>query len=131
MEHDLQVACVNWFRLQFPRCLIWATPNGGLRAKKTASLLKAEGVVAGVPDIQIPEPRGEFHGLFVEMKYGRNKATDEQNSMMARLTANGYKCAVCYSKEQFITAVCSYMGVPVPKGFETERNELKAFLKQI
>lgn len=41
-EHDLQVACVEWFRYQYPRLTmrLFAVPNGGYRDRKTACKLK-------------------------------------------------------------------------------------------
>ncbi len=36
--------------------------------KVQASILKATGVKAGVPDLHLPVPAGSYHGLFIEMK---------------------------------------------------------------
>ena len=72
-EHDLQVACVNEFRYLNPRFadLLIAIPNGGKRNAIVAAKMKAEGVVAGVPDLFFAHPSGEWHGLFLEMKNGK------------------------------------------------------------
>ena len=43
--------------------LLYHVPNGGSRNKAEAGRFKAEGVKAGVPDLCLPVPRGEFHGL--------------------------------------------------------------------
>ena len=111
LEHDIQVACVQWFRLQYPQALIWATPNGGQRNVVVAKKLKDEGVLAGVPDLQIPEPRGEYSGLFIEMKSGRNKPTSEQIDMMNRLRDRKFKCVVCWSFDEFMREVKKYLQV--------------------
>lgn len=108
-EHNIQVACVNWFRYRYPQCLIWAIPNGGQRNAVVAAKLKAEGVLKGVPDLFIAVPRGEYHGLFVEMKAGKNKPTDEQCAVMGRLQGAGYKCAVCYSLDEFEKNINNYL----------------------
>ena len=63
-EHNLQIACVRWFRLQYPKHLIYAIPNGGRRNVAVAAKLKAEGVLPGVPDLHIPVAKGGFHGLY-------------------------------------------------------------------
>ncbi len=109
-EHDLQVACVRWFKYQYSKFneLIWATPNGGSRNPIEGKRLKAEGVLAGVPDLFIAIPKGKYHGLFIEMKVGRNKPTDNQKRVMAGLIKQGFKCVVCYSIEQFITEIKEY-----------------------
>ena len=49
-------------------------PNGGKRDKATAIALKRQGVKAGVPDVVLPVPRGEYHGLYIELKAGSNTA---------------------------------------------------------
>lgn len=108
-EHQLQVSCVNWFKLQYPKMLIWATPNGGQRNVVVASKLKAEGALAGVPDLFIPHSRGMYHGLFIEMKVGKNQPTSSQKNVMSKLLDNGYKCEVCYTIEGFIETVKDYL----------------------
>ena len=62
-EHAEQVGFVNWFRASYPTVLIYAVPNGEHRAYSAGKRLKAEGVVAGIPDLHIPEWR-----LWIEMK---------------------------------------------------------------
>ena len=108
-EHDLQVACVTWFKYQYHNYLIWATPNGGQRNVAVAAKLKAEGALAGVPDLFIPHSRGMYHGLFIEMKIGKNQPTANQRKVMSKLIDNGYKCEVCYTLEGFIEVVNDYL----------------------
>lgn len=108
-EHDIQVACVNWFRYKYPKYLIWAIPNGGERNKIVAKRLKDEGVSRGVPDLHIPVAMNGYHGLYIEMKAGRNKPSDDQLTIMEKLTNEGYKCVVCWSLDEFIVAVNDYM----------------------
>lgn len=108
-EHNIQVACVNWFRYTHPKHLIYAIPNGGQRNATVAAKLKAEGVLRGVPDLSIPEARNGYHGLYIEMKAGKNKPTDEQKNVMQRLCEAGYKCEVCYSFDEFRQIVNDYL----------------------
>lgn len=107
-EHQTQVAAVNWFRMQYPGKLIHAIPNGGDRNIVTARKLKAEGVVSGVPDLFIPEPLGQYHGLFVEMKVKGGRLRDTQKEMICKLEDRGYKCAVCWSLDDFMKVVNEY-----------------------
>lgn len=108
-EHQLQVSCVNWFRLQHRGQLIYAIPNGGQRNKIVAAKLKAEGVTAGIPDINIPVANRFYHGSYIELKVKPNTPTISQKEMMNELHANGYKCAVCCSIEEFTEVVNEYM----------------------
>lgn len=111
-EHDLQTACVQEFRLRNPRLrdLLIAIPNGGQRHVKVAAKLKAEGVVAGVPDLLLAVPAGEYHGLFIEMKNGSaGKVSEHQRRMMMILSQHGYKCEVCRTREEFFNTIQCYL----------------------
>ena len=65
-EHAEQVLFYEWFKLQYPTVLCYATPNGGHRDMRTAVSLKAEGVVSGVADLTILWKDGRV--LFLEFK---------------------------------------------------------------
>ncbi len=65
-EHLEQVTAVNWFRKEYPKCLIFAVPNGDLRAVSVAQRLKHEGVTAGIPDLCIIFENGKT--VWIEMK---------------------------------------------------------------
>jgi hypothetical protein len=108
-EHQLQVSCIKWFRLQYRGRLIYAIPNGSKRNIVTATKLKAEGVTKGIPDIHIPIANRFYHGLYIEMKIKPNSPTTSQKEMMNQLHTNGYKCSVCYSLEDFMSVVNEYM----------------------
>ena len=71
-------------------------PNGGKRDARTAASLKREGVKAGIPDLCLPVPRGSFHGLYIELKVGKNKTTAKQNEWIKNLNEQGYCVEVCY-----------------------------------
>lgn len=112
-EHDIQSTCVNWFRYQYPKHLIYAIPNGGQRNAIVAAKLKKEGVLAGVPDLHIPVARKGFHGLYIEMKAGKNKPSDNQLTIMGKLRNEGYKCEVCWNLDEFIKVVMNYFNLAV------------------
>lgn len=112
-EHDEQAALFTWAGYQtavYPELkLLYAIPNGGHRHKAVAAKLAAEGVRRGVPDVCLPVPRGEFHGLYLEMKYGRNRTTPEQNTWLEALAGQGYKTAVCHSFEAAQRLIANYL----------------------
>lgn len=111
-EHALQVACVNWFRYAHPQYshLLMAIPNGGYRTQTTAKLMKAEGQLAGVPDIFLPVARDGFHGLWIEMKNGKaGRVSDSQKDMISRLKEQGYRCEICRTEDEFIETINSYL----------------------
>lgn len=110
LEHKLQCLCVEWFRYWYPKGTIFAIPNGGARNVVTAAKLKAEGVLAGVPDLCVPMARGGFHGLYIELKNGKKGVVSErQRTIMDKLSDEGYKCVVCRSFDDFKREIDEYM----------------------
>jgi hypothetical protein len=75
-----------------------AIPNGGARgdSQKTNMIrggqLKAEGVKRGVSDTLLPVKRGQYCGLYIEMKKRGciNKTTPEQKKFGAFVQSQGY-----------------------------------------
>lgn len=111
-EGEEQAALFDWAYLQrntYPELdLLFHIPNGGSRNRLEAANLKRQGVKAGVPDLCLPVSRGGFHGLYIEMKYGKNKPTENQNEWMNALQNQGYAVAVCYSWEQASKVITDY-----------------------
>ena len=109
-EHEIQVNCVNYFRLRYPKGLIYAIPNGGQRNVIVAAKLKAEGVLSGVPDLHIPIAKKGFHTLYIEVKNGKSgRLSENQKTTMEKLKSEGHKCEVCRSIDEFKNIVDNYM----------------------
>ena len=109
-EHIEQKHFKQWFEVRYPKKLMFAVPNGGMRNIKVAMKLKAEGVKAGVPDICIPEPSGNYHGLFIEMKKEKGKNPEPaQQEWLDALNARGYKAVCCKGFEQACNAAKEYL----------------------
>ena len=84
-------------------------PNEAKRSVRLASTLKAQGLKSGVPDVCILEQRNGKGGLFIELKVGKNKPTEEQERWLKRLSEKNYATAVCYSAEHAIKVIEEYM----------------------
>lgn len=101
-EHAEQVSLIKWWALSckrfgIPEHLLFAIPNGGKRDVISAKLLKDEGVRAGVPDLLLAVPKGQYHGLFIEMKKSKGGVvSDSQKTMGELLTAQNYHVTVCH-----------------------------------
>lgn len=108
-EHNLQVACVRWFRLQYPHLTLIAIPNGGHRNIITAGKLKAEGVMAGAPDLFLFFPRGNYHGLCIEMKTEKGRQSEVQELFQDKVEDVGYKYVICRTIDEFISEVNKYL----------------------
>ena len=114
-ESEEQQALFSWVQMQrgkYPElALLYHIPNGGSRSKSEAGRFKAEGVKAGVPDLCLPVARGEFHGLYIEMKRIKGgKTSSEQEGWIAALTAQGYYVEVCPGWERASEALLWYLG---------------------
>lgn len=113
-EHDQQAAFFRWCELQatIPGIhLMHAIPNGGQRNKATAGKLKAEGVKAGVLDVQWPVARGGFIGLAIEFKHGDGNPSKEQRERITRLQLEGWCVTVCWDWQAAARMVQGYAGM--------------------
>lgn len=104
-EAQEQMTLFSWAAMQsgkYPELnLLYHVPNGGSRHKAEAGRLRAEGVKAGVPDLCLPVARGQYHGLYIELKRQRGgRTSDHQSEWLDALSAQGYKAALCYGWEQ-------------------------------
>jgi len=118
-ESTLQISCVKGFRIRYPEFedLLFAIPNGarigGKIGKKgfpiLASILKAEGMTEGVPDLLLAFPTGGFAGLFIEMKTIVGSLEPEQRLKCKRLSEVGYAVAKCETADQFDRTVDAYL----------------------
>ena len=82
--------------------------GGGFKAE--AGRLRAEGVKAGVPDLCLPVARGQYHGLYIELKRQRGgRTSDHQSEWLDALSAQGYKAALCYGWEQAAGTIIEYL----------------------
>lgn len=115
-EYDLQVSCVEWFRLQYPRHLIYHIPNGERRDAITGARLKRCGVVAGVPDLCIPYPCGKYTHLYVELKNGtKGRLSPNQKAVIDELRMASACVEVAHSFEEFVSIVRTYFSLDAPK----------------
>ena len=126
-EHDEQVALFYWAELNSSKIpslkLLMAIPNGasyggGGGRWSIAKRMKDEGVKKGVPDVFLPVPmtyvsEGQVTdmkaGLWIEMKAGKNKPSDEQNWWIEQLEDMGYRVEVCYSSQEAIDVINEYL----------------------
>ena len=113
VEDNEQITLFRWRDLfvgKYPELkLMHHIPNGGSRDKREAAKLKRMGVKAGVCDIFLPVPKNGRHGLYIELKAGKNRLTAEQKEFIADVGALGYKTAVCYGWEAAAAEILQYM----------------------
>ena len=106
-ETQEQITIIKYCDLK--KIPIYAIPNGGYRNVIEARNLKLQGVKSGVPDMCIPLARKGYHGLYIELKVGKNKTSINQQIWLNLLADNGYKAEVCYGAGQAIDLIEWYI----------------------
>ena len=109
IEHIEQVKVVQHFRAFYPDIIIAAIPNGGDRTASERVRLHSEGVLAGMPDLCVLEPKNGFHGLFLEMKTKAGVVSSKQSAVGLQLNAKGYLCLVSRSAPDAIKIIEDYL----------------------
>ena len=118
LELDEQKALFDWWkRTPYARRLVmYHIPNGGRRDKIAGARLKAEGVVAGVPDVFLASPRQGVHGLYIEMKRQRGGTVQAtQKKLIAALRQAGYRVEVCKGWWEAREVIENYLAGALPQ----------------
>lgn len=109
IEENLQVSCVKWFDLQYPklRLFLHHSPNGGYRNALEAKRFKAMGVRAGFPDLIFLFPG--FYGAYIaiEFKSSIGRQTDAQKAYQSALHKGCY--FIVRSFEQFSNIIKTHL----------------------
>ena len=112
-ESEEQICLFRWAQWacgKYPELkLLFHVPNEGKRSVYTGARMRSEGLRAGVPDICLPVAKKRYHGLFVEMKVGKNKPTANQIEWLSSLEEQGYMTAICYGWEAAKVVIENYL----------------------
>ena len=119
-EDAEQCALITWARLwplRDGKVIDWliAIPNGGARHRKTAGILKATGVKAGVSDLFLAYPCNGFAGLWIELKAPKTptkpagRPTREQLEWLQRMADTGYSAYLCAGWESARDTITNYI----------------------
>ena len=115
-EFEEQVAVFKWAALLGKTYaelnLLNASLNGVKLSKAQAGKAKASGMKAGYPDLFLPVPTKNFHGLYIELKRRNNsRIRTEQREWLHKLSALGYACYVCRGSDAAIKVISNYLGI--------------------
>lgn len=108
-EAEEQALLMRWAEYIPELKWLFAIPNGGSRHRLEAINLKRQGVKKGVSDLCLPLPRGGYNGLYIEMKVGRNKPSEEQKEFLRYVVSNGYCGVVCYGFDEAQKVITKYL----------------------
>ena len=110
-EHQEQASLFQWrdamLRSMPELRLLFAIPGQGVARLKN---LQIEGYQKGIPDMMLAVARGEYHGLFVELKRRKGgKVSPEQYTWIAALASEGYAATVCYGWDEARETIQRYL----------------------
>lgn len=115
IESSIQKAFVRWFRLQYPQYALNLTsvPNGGLRGKTEAAIMKAEGMTAGAADLLLLVPRGGFGALGIEFKTlaKGSRQSEAQKRWQKAFESVGNKYAIVRTFEEAVVMTNNYLSL--------------------
>ena len=116
-EAQHQAMVLKWtqqatIRAKWPELsLLFHVPNERHCTPQQGKNLQRMGVKRGVPDLCLPVPRGQYNGLFIEMKTESGRTTDDQEWWGERLLAQGYMWEVCHGWESAVRVLEWYMSL--------------------
>lgn len=110
----MQKQCAEWLkkalmRYDLPQELFWHAPSEGMRKPQYRAKLKLMGFRAGIPDVCLHLPRGEYHGLFIELKKAGGSPSGDQKKLMKALAAQNYLCVVVNDFDTFCEIATYYI----------------------
>ena len=111
IESQIQRTCKRWFDLQYPQFspLLFAVPNGGLRGKREAAIMKAEGMTAGVSDMILLISKKGYASLCIEFKTAKGRQSQSQKEWQRIAEMHGNKYVIVRSFEDFVKAITAYL----------------------
>ena len=119
-EHRHQCSVAQYLDLKYPG-LLWTASCGGMRTSIGAAVkMKKMGYKKGCPDIMVFEPRGLYHGLFVELKapagFGQaaGKIKPEQMEFLSWASLRGYKAEFAYGSQEACRIIDDYLKLVKP-----------------
>jgi hypothetical protein len=110
-EDTIQRSLVQHLKLRATPGVFWyAVPNGGVRSKTTAAIMKGTGTRPGVPDLAFLH---EGKAFYLEVKSLTGRATEHQLQAVADINAAGGFATIAYGID---AAVCCLEGWGLLRG---------------
>ena len=109
-ERDEQIKLVRWLKAHSAtsRYTI-ALLNEGKRSPQLGAIYKKMGLRPGASDIFLALPKGKYHGFWIELKFGTNKATPAQLQFLNDMRSVGYKGEVIWGYEEAVRQIEEYL----------------------
>lgn len=111
----------DFVRLKWPTAIFNSDGAGNMLTKAQAGMAKMLRCSAGFPDWMLAEPRGRYHGMFLELKregvtlylkdgtLSRDAHVQEQAEMLQKLVERGYYANFAQGYDDAAEQVEKYM----------------------
>lgn len=112
-EDGFQKSCIDFCRVAIKRPdRFWWVPQGNKLTKTQAGKSKAMGLTAGVSDLHFAWAIGSCRQFpcfgTIELKWGKNKETPEQEAFGADLVALGHSYRACWTIEEVVSTLIGW-----------------------
>ena len=110
-EHELQVACLKWFKMQYPHLsgLIFHIPNERKQSPIAGKRAKDLGTLSGVADVFLSVPLNGWHGHYFEFKSVKGRQTDTQVKFANSVLGRVYNYSVIRDFDDFKNKINIYL----------------------
>lgn len=114
-EDREQMCLIKWsqqpsIRREYPELkLLYHIPNERHCDPAEGRRLKLMGVKSGVPDLALPVPSGDHHGLYIELKAENGKPSENQLWWRDELAKQDYAAVICYGWQQAAEVILKYL----------------------
>tara|TARA_R110001592_G_scaffold317768_1_gene594692 strand:- start:676 stop:1035 length:360 start_codon:yes stop_codon:yes gene_type:complete len=109
-ELMLQIAVVNWLKINFPEIRYCASSGGMRTSLSVAKKMKASGYVKGFPDLFLYHPTMTHNGMAIELKANKKSyASADQKQWIIDLNARGYYAIVSKGFDETIEQITNYL----------------------
>ena len=118
-ERRLQLQVCAYIKTKYPKSIFWANDSGEKKSVGLAMISKRMRSGNKLPDLWISEPKGEWCGLYLELKadtpYKKdgtlkaNPHAQAQSEMLERLIDKGYMACFAWTLEMAIATIDNYM----------------------
>ena len=109
-EERLQSEVVKYIRLKYPKVKYCASLGGQYQPfQSQRNRARRTGYSKGFPDLFIYEARNGYHGVALEIKTIKGRATKEQKEWIEALNERGYKASICKGLPEILDLIDNYL----------------------
>ena len=107
-EDRLQSEVIKYIRYAYPKVKYCSSAGGVYTGIAQARKMVRNGYVKGFPDLFIYEARNGYHGLAIEIKTIKGRATKEQQQWIDDLNDRGYYAKICKGLPHVLATIDIY-----------------------